>query len=101
MPDKHREELERLAFQLDLHGTIALRSPVIRRLAKSPVWLELRLFLREQGLAEGEISQLMGKHPSGCPCWVCVLRLNHWVRAHRKKLKEKADAPRKRRPLIS
>jgi hypothetical protein len=97
--DDKRRELELLAFQLELHGAIALKSPVIRRLARSGVFLELRILLREYGLQEGEISQLMGRHPSGCPCWTCVLRLNRWVRAHHRKLKEKAGT--RRRPLIS
>ena len=64
-----REQLDLLAFQLEVDGQMAVTLPVTRRLARTEVWLELRILLREHGFTEAEVAHLMNRHPAGCPCW--------------------------------
>src|SRR5882672_2750385 len=70
---------ELLALRLDVHGPTAATPHMVRSLARTPLWLELRCLLREHGFPEAEIAQLMGMHPKGCACWDCVTRLRRAV----------------------
>jgi hypothetical protein len=99
--DRHRKAFELFALRLEAYGPTAVTLPVVRRLASTEVWLELRMLLREHGFTEAEIAYLMDVHPPGCPCWKCAWGLYLEVRDHltRLKHKEKAATSRKRQRL--
>jgi hypothetical protein len=84
-----RVQLERLAYGLALHGPTEDTPALVKALARSSLWLETRSLLREHGFTEAEIAQLMGIHPSGCPCWDCIKRLREKIKAHQRKLQHK------------
>jgi hypothetical protein len=90
-----RLRLEKLALALAVHGGWQVNRREARALASSAMALELRWLLREY-FSEAETNELMGRHPSGCPCWVCVRGLNNWVR----KTAVSRRSRNRRRPLV-
>lgn len=81
-----RQQFELQALRLGIYGLEGINPRTIRRLSRGPLWLETRLLLQSYDVAKSDIAELTGVHRMGCPCWACVLRLNHYVRAHRRKL---------------
>jgi hypothetical protein len=41
-----------------------------------PAWMEVSVYLREGGMEQGEILNLVcDEHPNDCACWDCILEL--------------------------
>jgi len=96
LTEGHRLRLTKLAYALALHGLWEVDRREIKALADGPLALELRALLREH-FPEGDVHTLMGRHPSGCPCWTCVIGLNRWVQ---KTAASRHSKRGKRRPLV-
>jgi len=79
MTEALRLRLERLAWALAVHGAWQVPRREVTALADGPLAVELMALLREY-FTKAEISQLVGRHPDGCPCWDCVLALHRWVK---------------------
>ena len=76
--------LELLALRLEVHGPDGVSIAAVRELRDKA--LEVRNLLRSHGFTEAEIGQLLAFHPTGCPCWECIVALHKAVRNHRHKL---------------